>query len=50
MKEKIYKIKKSVIGPTKNKETEIEGTLEYLTDYFSYTLEIGNSYRSEERV
>jgi hypothetical protein len=38
--EKTYKVKKVY----KNRETIIEGTLQYLIDYFSYTLEIGNSW------
>mgnify|MGYP003585550789 CR=1 FL=1 len=41
--EKVYKVLKS--GRTSN--TEIEGTLEYLTNYFGYTLECGNSWNSK---
>ncbi len=38
--EKIYTLKKEYKG----RETLVTGTLEYLTDYFGYTLEIGRSY------
>lgn len=37
---KSYKIRKI----RKGQERVIEGTLEYLTNYFSYTLEVGASY------
>jgi len=32
---------------TRRNTKEITGTLEYLTDYFSYTLEVGNSWNSK---
>ena len=38
---KIFKIKKV---SQRGNETITEGTIEYLSNYFSYTLEIGNSY------
>lgn len=37
---KTYKVKVDY----KNREKIVEGTLDYLIDYFSYTLEIGNSW------
>jgi hypothetical protein len=40
LSERIYKIKKH----RKGRESIVEGTLEYLTQYFSYTLEVGHSY------
>jgi len=39
--EKTYKVEKS---HSRRATTIIEGTLEYLIGYFSYTLEIGNSW------
>lgn len=40
---KTYKIKKVY----KNRENIIEGTLDYLTKYFSYTLEVGYFYNNK---
>ena len=37
---KVYKVRKI----RKGRETTIEGTLNYLIDYFGYTLEVGNSW------
>jgi hypothetical protein len=46
--EKIYKLKKSSFGRSgSDRETIIEGTLDYLIQYFSYTLEIGNSWNKK---
>ena len=42
-KGKIYKI----IKTRKGKDSIIEGTLEELITYFSYTLEVGNSYNKK---
>lgn len=42
-KEKTYTIRKEYKG----RVSEIEGTLEYLKDYFSYTLEIGRSWNKK---
>lgn len=42
-KTKIYKIQKTY----KNRETIIEGDLEYFKNYFSYTLEIGRSWNKK---
>ena len=39
--EKIYKIK---VTSQNNRETIKEGTISELTKYFSYTLEVGNSW------
>jgi len=41
--EKIFSIKKE----KNNRETIITGTLSYLINYFSYTLEVGNSYNKK---
>jgi hypothetical protein len=41
--EKIFKIEKI----RKGRISIIEGTLDYLTQYFSYTLLIGNSYNKK---
>ena len=41
---KKYKVLKS---HTKREDKEIEGTLEELIKYFSYTLEIGNSWNKK---
>lgn len=43
MATKTYKIEKIY----KNRETIIEGDLEYLKNYFSYTLEIGRSWNKK---
>lgn len=40
---KTYKIRKEYKG----KERIIEGTLDYLKDYFSYTLEVGRSWNNK---
>jgi len=40
LNEKIYRIRKD----RKGRETIIEGTLDYLINYFGYTLEVGHSY------
>ena len=47
-KEKIFKVKTKRIGSISN-NTEIvyEGTIKELTEKFSYTLEIGNSYNKK---
>lgn len=37
----------TIIKYRKGRETEVTGTLEYLIDYFGYTLESGNSYSSK---
>lgn len=34
----------TVVKYRKGRETEVTGTLDYLTAYFGYTLEAGNSY------
>lgn len=40
---KIFKIQKSYKG----KDRVIEGNLDYLKDYFSYTLEVGRSWNNK---
>lgn len=45
--EKTYTIIKSRSGRSRNDSSEITGTLEYLTNYFSYTLEIGASWNKK---
>jgi hypothetical protein len=42
--EKIYSIKKS---HTRREDTIITGTLPFLINYFSYTLEVGNSWNNK---
>ncbi len=37
----------TIIKERRGKETEITGTLEYLIGYFSYTLEVGESWQHE---
>ena len=34
----------TIVKNHRDKEREVTGTLEYLIDYFSYTLKAGNSY------
>ena len=41
IKEKTFKIK---ISHSRRSDRSVEGTLEYLRNYFSYTLEVGNSW------
>jgi len=38
----------TIIKERRGKETEITGTLEYLINYFSYTLEVGESWQHEK--
>jgi hypothetical protein len=40
---KTYKIN---ISHTRRGDSTVEGTLEYLINYFGYTLEVGNSWNS----
>lgn len=50
LKEKIYKVRKYDynIGKNNIKPIETEGTLEELTEYFTYTLECGKQYEKEK--
>lgn len=48
MKAKTYTIRINTIKAYgKDSSREVSGTLEELTEYFSYTLEIGHSYNSK---
>jgi hypothetical protein len=44
---KIQKIRDFGLQNRPTETTEIEGTLEYLIDYFSYTLQCGNSWNKK---
>ena len=44
---KTYTIVSRRCGPVHNNEREVTGTLEYLLQYFSYTLECGASWNSK---
>jgi len=44
---KVYKVKVSRCSISRSSERITEGTLEELTKYFGYTLEVGNSWNSK---
>ena len=44
---KVYKVKISKCSISRSSERITEGTLEELTKYFGYTLEVGNSWNSK---
>lgn len=44
---KVYKVKISRSSISRSSERFTEGTLEELTEYFGYTLEVGNSWNSK---
>jgi hypothetical protein len=37
----------TIISTHRGRDREVKGTLEYLTKYFGYTLECGNSYNQK---
>lgn len=38
----------TIIKNRRDKDTEVTGTIEYLTGYFRYTLEVGESWQHEK--